>query len=758
MAADPRHPASDAALWMLLLLRLTTVTADRRLELRNSAIQTLLRIFDAYGDRLSPEAWSICIKSVVFRLLTSIEAQLETVARADDDSDEEDNEKEEPAKAKAASRDRSEWNETAVVVLNGIAGLLANYLDVLTVHPSFNASWEELLGHFAALLDHKVLDINWAAFKALEQILSRSHVGERESLDKTAVTLAWDLWARGVPVGSESAAAGTGKTTDNHKCLLAYVDALNQIYRLMHGELTRERVQRMLLLLREATEQASVGSSSWGSDVDTVTPLQGRILDVLKTVRTDIPGVPSAMIEQVAEFASLAFREPAQASVASGRKAKVPSASAASGPGSKRTYVAMSKASMSILQSLILRHALEPDVYSSGAFQAALSALRRPIELKYQFTPAGSSSRSVPSWRHATSSAIAILEATLPHLSGTTKPVVRVLPAALDDIWTVVVAIANAIVDADVSTVSSSAATLLDDEDFDIANFHRLRDLLVPALGSASLPERVRTAYAQGLFRTSIVHTPPASEVALVSGLLSSRDKVPQSNGDGDDNNAGTARAASGLAALLRTPRLGRTRDPLPTRRSRMAYVCLDELVALVASQEDKLMEMASTPSITVQPPTPRFPPPRPSNADDDDDSSPEPLHKALVCLARTAAPFLLLRAALALRGYAADQPLRGHMPTPLSQRTELLTVLRCLVALRCDPGVFADAGGDGAGSDGGSAGEDGSIAHKTRHLLRLYPLLVAVGSVAGRCGDDEVAACVAEALDVVGTGLCVSG
>ena len=36
MASDPEHGASDAALWMLLLLRLTKVTADERLELRNS--------------------------------------------------------------------------------------------------------------------------------------------------------------------------------------------------------------------------------------------------------------------------------------------------------------------------------------------------------------------------------------------------------------------------------------------------------------------------------------------------------------------------------------------------------------------------------------------------------------------------------------------------------------------------------------------------------------------------------------------------
>jgi hypothetical protein len=36
LAADPAHPGSGAALWMLLLLRLTSVATDQRLELRNS--------------------------------------------------------------------------------------------------------------------------------------------------------------------------------------------------------------------------------------------------------------------------------------------------------------------------------------------------------------------------------------------------------------------------------------------------------------------------------------------------------------------------------------------------------------------------------------------------------------------------------------------------------------------------------------------------------------------------------------------------
>ena len=43
LASGDDLPASDAALWMLLLQRLTAVTTDSRLELRNSA--ALLSLF-----------------------------------------------------------------------------------------------------------------------------------------------------------------------------------------------------------------------------------------------------------------------------------------------------------------------------------------------------------------------------------------------------------------------------------------------------------------------------------------------------------------------------------------------------------------------------------------------------------------------------------------------------------------------------------------------------------------------------------------
>lgn len=759
------------------------------LPLFTGAIQTLLRIFDAYGDRLSPEAWSICINTVVFKLLSSIETQLQLANN--DESD---------------ALDRQDWNETAVVVLNGISGLLANYLDVLTVHPSFNSAWQELLGHFAALLDYRVLDINTATFKALGQILSHSQAGGKQNFNKTTIGLAWDLWSRGIPVAENTAPSGgaAGRSLDNQNCLLAYVSALHEVYRLIQDDLTVERVRRMLSLLGEAIEQASV--ASYVMDVEYVTPLQGQVLEVLKMVRTDIPGIPSAIVAQVAEFVSLAFQD-------YDRK----KGAAVKATSSKRTYVAMSKASMQILQSLSLRHALDSDIYSSGAFNAGLSALSQPILLKYAFPV---HTKSTEPWKLATTCTLAILEAALPQLSRAGGGGLHVAPAAVNDIWATVVAIAGGVMRADCNAAPSSsgsaattqAAVVAADQDFDIAAFLRLRSLVVPALGADAVAERSRLAYAEALFKTSLVHPLPPPEAALVSGTAATF--ATNANAGGANGATTTTAATQQLDTLsaMCQPRPGRTVDAPPTRRARMAYVCLDELVALVAGRAGPLEpdeadatlgrgrlriddaavaggdggDAATTPTIVVQPPTPRILPPPParrqqravagttapvapkgkskipshansptsdeeedeSDDDDEDDRFPVPPTTLMARLARTAAPFLLVRCAASLRSYAADQPLRGAMPAPASQRRELARLLDRLVNLRAVEGAVQPPHRQREGRTG-RLGDD--VEGDRMHLRRLYPLLLQVGGVAGRAGDDMVARGVATALGVAG-------
>ncbi|QGI78167.1 hypothetical protein CEK25_004896 [Fusarium fujikuroi] len=647
MAADHGHKSSDAALWMLLLLRLTNVTTDDRLELRNSAIQTLLRIFDAYGDRLSPESWSICVKSVVFKLLSSIEQEIK-VLQSDEEED-------------AADSDRAEWTETAVVVLSGISSLLANYLDILTGHPSFDHLWQELLSHLTTLLDFQVLDINTATFKALAHILSQTNTEGKSVFSKTAIDIAWDLWARGVPTSKPV----DEKVEDNQNCLIAYVSALTEIYRLVQEDLEVKRVGRILALLRETLDEASVGS--YVQDIEYVTPLQAHILEAVQMIRTDVEGAPSAMITQVADFLVLPF---VQANFSK------------SGP--KRTYIALSKASMKTLEKLILEHSKDSDIYRSNSFSEALKALCKPIELKYGFPTI---TKSTQPWRLATSTALTILEATLSQITS-----LELLSGVAQDIWTTIVAIADGVMSADCS-VAPPGTDFAGDEEFDIASFHKLRELIIPALGAAAVSEKARKAYAESLFKTSVIHAPSPDEESIINGTHE-----------------------KGLSALYAT-RAGRTVAVLPTKRVKMAYVACEVLFGLVATKDE--------PTIVIQPPTPKSPDPRQSHFAE----SPVTLHTRI---ASTAAPFLIIRCALTLRAYIADQPLRGKMPQPLSQRRELLWILQELVELKSDKSAIPEL--DNVESD------------ERKHLLRLYPLIVRASGVVG---DEKVGSLLREALEV---------
>lgn len=614
-ASDQGNKSSVPALWMLLLLRLTTVASDDRLELRNSAIQTLLRIFDAYGDRLSPEAWSVCVESVVFKLLTALEAELEM---AQDD--------------KANNEEQGDWHGTAVVVLNGISNLVANYLEVLIKHDSFIEIWRGLLKHFTSLLDFGILEINTATFHALAHILSQTDPKGSPALNKEAIKPVWELWSRGIPVPLEET------TGDNQPCLIAYIKALPEVYKLVEADLNVARVQAILTLLHESVEAASV--STYTTDIEQMTQLQSQVLDAIKLLRTNVEDVPSAIIKQIADLISLPFEE---------RRVNNP----------KRTFVALSKASMQLAQETVLRHAEDEDIYNSGAFPASLEALCKPIALKYDFPII---TRSTQPWRFATSTALQILGPALPQLEK-----LKVQKQNSQLIWSSIVDIADGILSADCDS-APDATPFADDEIFDIESFTTLRDLIIPALGAENVPDQARKAYAESLFRTSIIHEPSPSDSKLLS--------------------------PTGLGSLY-DPRPGRTVNIPPTKRSRIAYVALEHLLTLIST-------------------------------------SPSELHRRI---AVTAAPFLILRCGLTLRAYIADQPLRGKMPQPLSQKRELIWLLKKLVNLESESEAIPAL--EGVESEG------------RKHLLRLYPLVVKAVGVSK--ASDEVGMLLRKVLDTVG-------
>jgi hypothetical protein len=129
---------------------------------------------------------------------------------------------------------------------------------------------------------------------------------------------------------------------------------------------------------------------------------------------------------------------------------------------------------------------------------------------------------------------------------------------------------------------------------------------------------------------------------------------------------------------------LATTDEAEPTVRVVMSYFCYSLLLSLLSSQDSSA---------------------------------------AQVKLAQAAAPYVILRAALPLKGYIANQPVRNLFPISDSEQDELVRILGGLRLVKCEPAAIPETQGLKTKFGG--------------HLVRLSPLIDR--AVAIPVGDGEV-------------------
>lgn len=367
------------------------------------------------------------------------------------------------------------------------------------------------------------------------------------------------------------------------------------------------------------------------------------------------------------------------------------------------SYIAFSKTSTALLEKTIMRYTKQKEVFTSGAAREALAALAHCIKLKYTSTKQG---KSPYVWASATSTAITILEQLL-----SASREFDLESDILEGLYNVAVDISIAIASADLSSPPDNKQ-LLDDETFDLTALQSVLRYLVtyslnqesPArsstwLGSATLPEELRQRLFTALAWTSLIHEPASA--------------IPSSN---TIDNTPSPHPLS----LVTKIRPGRTYNPSFSPRLRMCYFCLDQLVNIVDTSSNSNTHATGAASTGLT-------------------------------LARTAFPYLVLRLAIPMQRYIADQPLRGRMPTPQSQRLELLYALRKAKELRCtiDMGFPSTKIRGRLDADTIEEGKraTGSINSDKQHLEWLAPLASKLGRLARH--DREIADACAGVMEV---------
>ena len=567
--------------------------------------------------------WSICQKTIIVPILSNNEKVYQSATTASPDG---------------SSRDRFGLNETAKDVLDVIAGMFESYFRPMTSYSGFANVWHHLVLGFQDFLNRQSLDLSAAVFITLSRILSEFNNAKDQFA--TYAENVWDIWRKGSPAlhtdGSDRA------RTDNQRALLAYLQCLHELYRLKIDTVDLDETRTIFEELRNCAMSSS--PTSYNGDVDTLTPLQIRLLSSIEMINAEKTGVPSELIKCISFFVTVAYDN--QNAKDSSRK----------GP----TYVALSKSAMDLLRQYVIKHLRDGDIHSSGALTTAISALTVPIDLKYRWRLQG---KEPVTWHKATMTAVSILNDAIPVVLE-----MQMKDTDYSPFWGGVLEICKAIMSADIS-FCDTASRVGPDQDFDITAFADLRNLLTPALGSSLVTDKVRRSYTDSIFQNSIIHQPHP-------------DDLPQEDDD--------------LLECLQSIHIGRVQDLPPSIRSKMSYILLDELFDLVAVH----------------------------------DSSPERIK-----LAQAAAPYLILRVGVVLRAYILDQPLRGRMPQPMSQRREMLHILRKLVELDSEPKAIPAA--------------LGVVSDHKKHLHRVFVLVTKALGVARR--DEDMQLALTEVIEAVG-------
>lgn len=631
LAQDKNSSVSRNSLWLLLLLRIVDITTDSRSEIRNSAIHTLLRIFDAYGQQLAPKAWYLCLNRVLFRMVEEIE----TILLGFKDK-----------QSSTKSDEFKPWVETTVVMIKGCSSLITNFFETIVQDEKFDQSWRRLLKHLQALVDLHQLEFSEATFSSLAKILIQVPPGV---LNKEALQNAWFLWTDGHPAGNEDM---LDLDRPNQEAALAYLHTFQQVNRLYNDHLTAEHIEKVLHHLRLLVWHSV--SPPYSPDVDRPSAVQKLVTDCLKTLCLEKEDSQAAILLCLADLSDSAL-----------------SKWSPNTDSRRPAFVAFSKNTIDLLGWYIVEFGIKRDIFTNGALASTLERLSALIGQKYTWQ---GKDREPFLWQKATTASLDVLQVAVPYVE---KQYAQANQSETSRFWQCVVDITHGIVSAQgFRTQQLANARILVDESFDVTAFTRLKTLILPSLGAPAIPDTIRRDFAGALFHSSFIYPP-------------SRSDLPS--------------AAIEAAPLhdFYAVRPGRTFDPPPTLRPKMAYLLIDTLFELSTSSQST-------------------------------EASPRTL------LARSVSPYLLLRCAISLKSYIADQPLRGLMPQPTPARKALLHLLLHMVQLKSEPSAMPDAPAINTVPTPSAADANGPApSHYRKHLEWLYPLVVRAVRVAGKERDD---------------------
>lgn len=354
--SDPQKEEEYSQLWMFLLLELLGLCSDSRPEVRNGSIQTLFRTLQFYGATLSAETWNECTWKIVFPLMSTLSTAIEqNLATMSPDS---------AVGAPYSAPASKAWYETKTLAFQSVAAILSDFLVSKIMYlEDYDKAWARFLQIVtdSVLADDRTTST--AALRCLEKGLISMRAAEdeaKESADRSREQIWLSCDTIGAVIDQHASPPGPPFTQE---CLQAFVDVLKSLHTASHSQWNLDRFRRCLAILKAVVTYPS--SLDYRPDIDGLTPVQSVVMDAVLDFDLSFPGLPSLVLTDLSEFATLAFLAAFD----------VPDAN----PGDSRrpprrvTYIALAKRVMPVVVEIYGRFKGAVEVYEDGTLDHVLS-------------------------------------------------------------------------------------------------------------------------------------------------------------------------------------------------------------------------------------------------------------------------------------------------------------------------------------------------------------------------------------------------
>lgn len=371
-----RQDGDDAAhgdLWMYLLHQLLGLCRDGRQEVRDGAITNIFRSISLYGSTLSAATWDATLWNVVFPLVEAISDSIQARNRVVPVPLEEGAAP--PPGEELVSQPNGpplrladkQWDDSKTLALRSTGNVFFEYLPLIVKTERYEETWAVFVGHLKQSFVEDRPQAATAAMQSLEKVLSVSLDGGEASRIASSWEVAWAAWDE---IGSSidavshsSSPSGESRKTYTQINLEAYVRCVLPIYTPPYIPFDLTRIQRLLAILKSVLTFSR--SPDYRPDVDSLTPLQAAVLEVVAVINLEVPGAASAVLSDLSEYLTLAFvaafdSEPEAGLGGRGRSQRI-------------SYVALSKETMPHVLWLFQRYKDDASIYEQGAVERMLA-------------------------------------------------------------------------------------------------------------------------------------------------------------------------------------------------------------------------------------------------------------------------------------------------------------------------------------------------------------------------------------------------